>query len=58
MVDARAVISSALEELDAEYAAYQGLHCRYHSCEDEVAKTVHKRLVELCKRLLRDMAKE
>lgn len=58
MADAHETISSVLEELDSEYAEYQELHCRYHNREDEVAKTVHKRLVELCKRLLREISRE
>jgi len=55
MADAHGVISSVLEELDTEYTEYQELHCRYHIREDDVAKIVHKRLVELCKRLLREI---
>ena len=58
MADVHAVVSAVLEELDQEYASYQALHQRYHRREDEVAKLIHGRLVDLCKRLLREMTKE
>jgi hypothetical protein len=57
MADAHGIISSVLEELDREHSVYQALHNKYHRCEDETAKHVHRRLVELCKRLLRMIPK-
>lgn len=57
MADPCGVISAVLEELDRDYAAYQGLHRKYHRADDEVAKLIHKQLVDLCKRLLKEMSK-
>lgn len=57
MADAHSIISAVLEELDREHAVYQALYNQYHDCEDETAKHVHRRLVELCKRFLRMIPK-
>jgi hypothetical protein len=57
MADAHEVISATLEEIDQEYMAYQALHHRYHRSDDEVAKMIHKRLVDLCRRLLKEIPK-
>jgi len=55
MADAVSVISSVLEEMDKEYATYQELYRKYHRTDDEVAKLIHRHLVDLCRRLLKDI---
>lgn len=57
MADVHEVISAVLGELDQEFATYQALHQKYHRREDEVAKLIHRRLVDLCKRLLKEIPK-
>lgn len=57
MADAHEVISAMLEEIDKEYMAHQALHHRYHRSDDEVDKTIHKCLVDLCRRLLKEIPK-
>jgi len=57
MADAREAITSILEELDRDYAIYQDMHRRYHRNEDEVAKLVHRHMVDLCKRILKELVK-
>lgn len=57
MADAREVVSSIMEDLDREYAAYQDLHRKYHKGEDEAAKLIHRHLVDLCKRILKEIPK-
>jgi hypothetical protein len=58
MADGREVVSSILEELDKDYATYQDLHRRFHRAEDETAKLIHRHLIDLCKRILKDILKE
>ena len=58
MADIHDMVSSILEELDCEYSTYQNLHRRYHKEDDELAKIVHRRLVDLCKRILKEAPKE
>lgn len=52
-----AVISRVISELDAEQAAYQDLHRRYHGTDDEQAKHVHQAFLELCQRLRKELSK-
>jgi len=57
MAEASDVISLVLEEMDREYTIYQTLYHKYHQGDDEIAKLIHKRLVDLCKRLLKEIIK-
>jgi hypothetical protein len=57
MADAMEAVSSVLEELDREYATYQELHREYHRADDEVAKLIHRHLVDLCRRILKELSK-
>lgn len=46
------IVSSILKEIDKDYITYKSLYYDYHRCDDEVAKLIHEKLVNLCKRLL------
>jgi hypothetical protein len=50
------VISSILLELDSEHALYQKLHGKFHGTEDSTAKYIHSLLIELCKRIRREIS--
>lgn len=57
MKKADAVIGRIISELDAEQAAYQDLHRKYHGADDERAKHAHQMLLELCQRLRKEFSK-
>ena len=54
MSDIKTVIAAVLDELDKEQSEYQALYRKYRRSEDEAAKHIHRRLVELCKKILRE----
>jgi hypothetical protein len=52
-----AVISRVINELDAEQAAYQDAYRRYNGREDMQAKHTHQLLLDLCRRLQKELSK-
>ena len=50
------VIVEILSELDRNHAKYQSLYTKYHKNEDEEARRIHFLLVELCERILKEIA--
>jgi hypothetical protein len=57
MAEVSDIVSVILDEMDREYTTYQTLYHKYHQGDDEIAKLIHKRLVDLCKRLLKEISK-
>jgi hypothetical protein len=58
IVDAKEIILLNLKRIDEEFSIYQTLYRKYHRCEDEVAKLIHRHLVELCKQLIKQITEE
>jgi len=49
------VIAEVLQELDAQYATYQALHEKFRGHEDINAKHVYSTLVDLCKKIRKEI---
>lgn len=49
------VISSILLELNNEHAQYQKLYKKFYGMEDDEAKHTHFLLVEICKRIRKEI---
>lgn len=45
------IISKILVELDTEHAEYQRLHRKIYGKNDHNAEYIHKKMVNLCKRI-------
>ena len=56
MSDHEAVIGAILRELDKELAEHQILYRKFHWRDDDLARHIHKRLVELCRRILKELS--
>lgn len=50
------VIADIIHDLDAQHATYQTLHRKYHGGEDQHAKHNHQILIELCKRIRKEIS--
>jgi hypothetical protein len=50
------VISEVLKKLDDDYAKYQDAHVFYHNSQDEQAKLIYNRLIQMCKNIRKEIA--
>jgi len=55
MADAKAIISSIMDDLNREYSEYQDLHCSYLKKDDEEVRLIHRHLIDLCKLILKKL---